>query len=169
MIKFFKRIMNKLFSRTQKYFYCSNCKKKVLYKKTCPFCNTKTIEIIERSDYFEIRDSSGHKFMIEKNPSDEMFTWEAAINHAQNLKTGGYSKGWRLPTVEELRIIYKIKDLCELPNDGWLWSYENSTGNQHEAQCLSLADGKIYDDKKSDSRIYVCCVRKKNFFKREKL
>ena len=159
MIKFFKRIMNKLFSRTQKYSYCSNCNKQVYHQKTCPFCTTKTIEIIERSDYFEIKNPYGNNFMIEKSPSKEaMFTWDAAGEYAQKLNNGGFS-GWRLPTLEELKIIYQVKSICRINYDVWLWSSETSKNNPNEATCLSLANGKICDDPKSDSRIYVCCVK----------
>ena len=159
MINFFKNILDKIFRKTPKYSYCPNCNKQVPYQKTCPFCTTKTIKIIEKSDYFKIRDSSDHKFMIEKNPSDEMFTWGAAINHAQNLKTGGYSKGWRLPDRKELQTIFQIKDICKIDKSlEWLWSSDTLPNNQNRAWYMIMKDGNLDDDDKSHE-LYVCCVK----------
>lgn len=159
MINFFKKILDKIFRKTPKYSYCLNCNQKVPYQKTCPFCTSQTIKIIERSECFEIRQPSGGDFMMEKFPSKTMFNWNDAKLHAQNLKKGGYSKGWRLPDRKELQTIFQIKDICKIDESlEWFWSSDTLPNNQNRAWYMIMKDGNLDDDDKSHE-LYACCVK----------
>lgn len=139
------------------YAYCPNCDKQVDSHKNCHICKMPTIQVIEYTDFFEIKPPSRNNFMLEKFSPEEMGSWYDAANYAKNLRKGGFSD-WRLPTTEELLTIYKVKEICRITHNGWLWSSEDSTNNPNEAKYLDLVSGQISEYEKSDS-LYVCCVR----------
>lgn len=141
------------------YSFCPSCKKKVGKQKSCSICKMPTIQIVENQEHFEIEYFFGKKFMIEKNLSTDMLNWYDATNYAKNLRKGGFS-GWRLPTIEELKIIFEIKEALNIDKSyEWLWSSETLSDNQGHAWYMMMADGTLDDNDKMSGQLYVCCVR----------
>ena len=66
---------------------------------------------IDRGDYIELVHPVGNIRMIEKMCSPNEMTWYDAMQYAKNLRKGGFSD-WRVPTLQELNEIYKIKYFC---------------------------------------------------------
>lgn len=107
---------------------------------------------IDRGDYIELKKPIGNIRMIEKGSSNYMMDWNHAIEYAENLRKGGFYD-WRIPTKEELQIIYKIKDGCGIGkvNAWWFWSSTNF-------ECLSFSTGNWITDTSSAINS-VRCVR----------
>ena len=47
--------------------------------------------------------------------------WNSALGYAKTLNIGGYND-WSIPYFDELRTLYKIKDLCNIKPGGAFWS-----------------------------------------------
>ena len=68
------------------------------------------------------------------------YAWKDAISAAENYRGGGYSD-WRLPTREELNLVYvnlRRKNLGDM-DDNWHWS--STEGNTVYAWAQSFSDG----------------------------
>ena len=76
--------------------------------------------IIDHGEYIEfIKPINGIK-MVQKEFS-ECMDWESALGYAKTLNIGGYND-WSIPYFDELRTLYKIKDLCNIKPGGAFWS-----------------------------------------------
>jgi len=108
---------------------------------------------LDRGDYIELKKPVGNIRMIEKGCSNYMMDWNHAMEYAENLRKGGFTD-WRVPTKEELEIIYKIKDACGIENVNawWFWSSTN-------LECLSFFTGNWCHDDSSSAINTVRCVR----------
>lgn len=89
--------------------------------------------IIDHGEYIEfIKPINGIK-MVQKEFS-ECLDWNSALGYAKTLNIGGYND-WSIPYFDELRTLYKIKDLCNIKPGGAFWSmsqeehYELWVGN----------------------------------------
>lgn len=79
----------------------------------------------DHGDYIELNEAIGKIKMITK--IDGKMSWEAAEVCAKNSKIGGFSD-WRLPTKEELKYLYQIREVCiglDLSKTFWSFSDEN--------------------------------------------
>ncbi len=60
-------------------------------------------------------------------PTENCIDYEKARNHVENLSIGGY-RDWRLPTIEELKEIYKTAPVFPLADaNEWYWTSEYFT------------------------------------------
>jgi hypothetical protein len=60
-------------------------------------------------------------------PSEDCIDYEKAKNHVKNLSIGGY-RDWRLPTIDELKGIYKSAPVFPLAGaNEWYWTSEHFT------------------------------------------
>ncbi|MBR4531343.1 hypothetical protein IKO70_02905 [bacterium] len=76
------------------------------------------LNFIDKGDYIELKKPIGTIKKIQKGCVRRNFS--NAEKYANNLALDG--GGWRLPTKEELKTIYKIKDVCGIKNvDGLFW------------------------------------------------
>lgn len=76
--------------------------------------------IIDHGEYIEfIKPINGIK-MVQKEFS-ECLDWNSALGYAKTLNIGGYND-WSIPYFDELRTLYKIKDLCNIKPGGAFWS-----------------------------------------------
>lgn len=81
------------------------------------------------------------------------YNWSAAMNAAKNYRGGGFSD-WRLPTKEELDLMYKNlkqKGLGGFSND-WYWSSSQNDNGDAWAQYFSVG-GQDYDHKNNTFRV----------------
>ncbi|MDR2500666.1 MAG: DUF1566 domain-containing protein [Treponema sp.] len=84
-------------------------------------------------------------------------TWNDAINVAKNYRGGGKSD-WRLPSLEELNLIYVNLQKAGLVNfpSGWYWS--SSQSSTYLAWSQVFGDGRQSNDLK-DNTFSVRAVR----------
>ena len=116
---------------------------------------------IDKSDYIQLLHPIGNIRMIEKICSTTHMRLEQAVQYAKNLKKGGFCD-WRVPTKEELEIIYKIKDICGIKkNDEWFWSSSTLLDNSDYVYAWGMDFGNGYMDNYNidDYSLYVRCVR----------
>lgn len=93
--------------------------------------------------------------MIQKEPSDYM-TWNDSMQYAKDLDLGGFND-WRLPTMEELRGIYRVKQALGIPSDyHWYWS--GSEAGASSAWYVNFSSGDVSNSYKYYTN-YVRCVR----------
>ena len=99
------------------------------------------------------------KFEVAKSSYD-IQTWADAIATCATHSENG--SGWRLPTFEELRAIFKQKDaLTAAPLSGyWTWSNTGSgVGDKMKMKSLFKTSGAEGDTTKTGTKLYVRCVR----------
>ena len=84
-------------------------------------------------------------------------TWDETFDYAKKLRTGGFSD-WRVPTKEELEIIYKIKDRCGIEDTDWFWSSSTYVSSASYAWSVDFDNGDVDDNFKACT-YYVRCVR----------
>jgi hypothetical protein len=78
------------------------------------------------------------------------YSWDNAANAARNYQGGGYSD-WRLPTKDELNLVYqnlRAKNIGNL-GDGLHWS--SSENSNYSAWDQRFSDGYQYDGLKTDT------------------
>jgi len=143
---------------------CENCGK--IFDEDfnfCPCCGKfvmeiKAEDIVDHDDYIELKKPIGNIHMIEKTCLDESLSWVKAVEYAQNLKLGDFDD-WRIPTKEELEIIYKIKDSCGISrNNNWFWSSSTKADNAEKVWIVNFEDGCLSSIVKTYS-YFVLCVR----------
>lgn len=112
---------------------------------------------IYRGDYIELVRPIENIRMIEKNCFGFLLSWKDAMIYAQTVMKGGY-RDWRVPTMEELAVIYKIKDVCGINKcDDWFWSSSECDGGLN-AWRVSMHAGFSSNGVKT-GKYYVRCVR----------
>ena len=133
---------------------------------------------IDRGDYIELKEPIGSIRMIQKDwivhkpnwlsPKYETFDWETALDLAERLDIGGFND-WRIPTIEEFKIIDKIKDVCEIKKSVWFASFWSisasfwaiSIDNTEYHWTSNFCNGHVtypYESK-IETEAYVRCVR----------
>ena len=107
------------------------------------------LNFIDKGDYIELKKPIGTIKKIQKDYVRRNFS--NAEKYADNLALDGFG-GWRLPTKEELKIIYKIKDVCGIENvNAWFWASKNQ-------DIVSFSTGNLSNDNSSAVN-YVRCVK----------
>jgi len=102
------------------------------------------------------------------NHKDELFSWNQAIEHCNNLSIANASN-WRLPNINELHSVILINDLKVKDSINWEeWIYWTSTIPNHDlnltiplAYRLNHSAGKMVDVESQiiTSNNHVICVR----------
>ena len=93
---------------------------------------------------------SGSKYM-ECSGELGSFNWDRAMSAAQNYKGGGFTD-WRIPTKDELNLMYvnlKARNLGGFSDDRY-WS-SSQIGNSGSAYFQRFSDGGQYSDKKANT------------------
>ncbi|MBR6423014.1 DUF1566 domain-containing protein [bacterium] len=111
----------------------------------------------DRGDYIELVKPIENIRMIEKNCFGFLLAWKDAMIYSQTVMKGGY-RDWRVPTMEEMIVIYKIKDVCGINKlDDWFWSSSECDGGLN-AWRVSMHAGFTSNGIKT-GKYYVRCVR----------
>ena len=119
-------------------------------------CDPQTVQIVDKGDYIEITPPIGNIRMIAKEKSPEM-TWDETFDYAKKLRTGGFSD-WRVPTKEELEMIYRIKDSCGIMDSDWFWSSSTPSDDTDNAWLVHFSYGFVGSNDKT-CNYNVRCVR----------
>lgn len=84
--------------------------------------------------------------------------WNAALSYASELFWGD-QKGWRIPTIVELRGLYnsECRQILQM-SDGWYWSSTTWPGSADYAYAMHSAIGATPGHIKTSS-LYVSAVR----------
>ena len=111
----------------------------------------------DRGDYIELVKPIGNINMIEKNCFGFLLSWKDAMLYAKTVIKGGFND-WRVPTLDEMISLYKIKDICGINKmDDWFWtSSENEDG--FTASRVSMYGGHVSSGTKT-GKYYVRCIR----------
>ena len=123
----------------------------------------KSTDVVADNEYIELSSPVGNIFMIEKNPSNEEFNWEGAMNYAKKLRKGGFSD-WRLPTTEELRLIYRNEDKFDrfakkIFSGRTYWTSSTVADSSKAVAWYKYLDSYFKTDLSKDTECYVICVR----------
>lgn len=111
----------------------------------------------DRGDYIELVKPIENIRMIEKNCFGFLLAWKDAMLYAKTVMKGGY-RDWRVPTMEELIVIYKIKDVCGINKlDDWFWSSSECASGLN-AWRVSMHAGFTSNGIKT-GKYYVRCIR----------
>lgn len=87
-----------------------------------------------------------------------MFSWGEAKKLAKELDLGGF-KDWRIPTIEELRTVYQIQNICGLNKvEGIVWSLSTSSFLKR-VLCIDFSRGNEWEVFPNNQIFYVLCVR----------
>ena len=124
---------------------CDNCGRAIEFNfKYCPECGeeidwdlkaleTQPFEFVNHGDYIVLAEPLGKVKMIEifSKPEDfdRILDFDEAKRYVINLRKGGYSD-WRLPTIEELKMIAKKTD-CVIRDARYYWP-KDEEGNEIE-------------------------------------
>lgn len=107
------------------------------------------LNFIDKGYYIELKKPIGTIKKIQKGYVRRNFS--NAEKYADNLALDGFG-GWRLPTEKELKIIYKIKDVCGIENvNACFWASKNQ-------DIVSFSTGNLSHDNSSAVN-YVRCVK----------
>ena len=111
----------------------------------------------DMGDHIELVKPIENIRMIEKNCFGFLLTWKDAMIYAQTVMKGGY-RDWRVPTMEELVVIYRIRDVCGINKcDDWFWSSSECEGGMN-AWRVSMHAGFTSNGIKT-GKYYVRCIR----------
>ena len=115
---------------------------------------------IDRGDYIEVIPPIGTIRMIQKGSAEVPMNWHDAMEYAKNLKLGGFTD-WHIPTIEELKEIYKIRKICgiEKSDEFWFWSSSTSSEDSNTASCIGFFKGKKDCNNKIKNLGDIRCVR----------
>lgn len=132
--------------------------------------NTYSKNIVERfkpiNDQITIDSLTG--LMWHRLPYDTAFSWENALNYAENLSVGQYSD-WRLPNIKELQslqdvaLIMPCMNTSIFPNIGIkkYWSSSSQNNQATRAWNFDTSFG-ITTQTSKDDKLYAICVRNNN-------
>ena len=124
-------------------------------------------EFIDKGDYIEVIPPIDYKDndreiliqMIEKGCSGKAMNWKDANKYAKQLTKGGFSD-WRIPTVDELKIIYKFKDkICSDQKDVCFCASTTKSDDTDGAYYMDFNSGLVSRDDTKSGDAYVRCVR----------
>ena len=108
---------------------------------------------------FQWDDTTGKSGMISlEKDLPETYTWEGAKLACDNLSTNGYDD-WRLPTREEIAVLYANRILVGGFKSGYYWSLTSYEGDSGNAFFQSFVHGDRLTTKKSKP-MFVRAVRK---------
>ena len=115
---------------------------------------------IDRGDYIELEPPLGTIRMIQKGSAEIPMNWHDAMEYAKNLKLGGFTD-WHIPTIEELKTIYKIQKICGIDrsDEFWFWSSSTSSEDSNTASCIGFFKGENGKNNKIKSYGDIRCVR----------
>ncbi|MBR6244576.1 DUF1566 domain-containing protein [bacterium] len=115
---------------------------------------------IDRGDYIELVRPIGTIRMIQKGMAQNAMNWHEAMDYAKNLNLGGFTD-WHVPTIEELKAIYKIQKICGIDksDDAWFWSSSPSKGDPESANFIGFFKGKNSNGSKNENCGCVRCCR----------
>lgn len=115
---------------------------------------------IDRGDYIEVIPPIGTIRMIQKGSAEIPMNWHDAMEYAKNLKLGGFTD-WHIPTIEELKELYKIQKICgiEKSDEFWFWSSSTSSEDSNTASCIGFFKGKKDYNNKINNLGDIRCVR----------
>ena len=115
---------------------------------------------IDRGDYIEVIPPIGTIRMIQKGSAEIPMNWHDAMEYAKNLKLGGFTD-WHIPTIEELKTIYKIQKICGIDrsDEFWFWSSSTSSEDSNTASCIGFFKGENGKNNKIKSYGDIRCVR----------
>ena len=115
---------------------------------------------IDRGDYIEVIPPIGTIRMIQKGSAEVPMNWHDAMEYAKNLKLGGFTD-WHIPTIEELKELYKIQKICgiEKSDEFWFWSSSTSSEDSNTASCIGFFKGKKDYNNKINNLGDIRCVR----------
>ena len=119
-----------------------------------------SLNFIDRGDYIELVKPIGTIRMIQKGNAETPMNWHDAMDYAKNLNLGGFTD-WHIPTLEELKEIYKIQKICgiEQSDDSWFWSSSSSVEDPNLASYIGFFRGMNGRNSKNGSFGCVRCVR----------
>lgn len=111
----------------------------------------------DRGDYIELVKPIGNINMIEKNCFGFLLSWKDAMLYAKTVTKGGFGD-WRVPTLDEMVSLYKIKDVCGINKcDDWFWTASESEDG-FTASRVSMYGGHVSSGTKT-GKYYVRCIR----------
>ena len=93
--------------------------------------------------------------MIQKEPSDYM-TWNESMDYAKKMTLGGFDD-WRLPTIDELRGIFRAKQALGITDDDERFWSSTEYSPAYAMRCY-FSNGDVYYCNKSHL-ISARCVR----------
>lgn len=93
-----------------------------------------------------------YKIEVYNHDLEGIYFWNQAKSFAQDL-----GQGWRLPTAEEIKELYKNKEMLNFANYGF-WAYWTSEEIGQDGCCYNGPNGEIYTTNK-ESEFYVRLVR----------
>ncbi len=74
--------------------------------------------------------------------SDKYTRWDVAYAMCENSTVGGFDD-WRMPTIQELIILYLHKDEIGNFKDSYYWSADKVYSDDNYYKCLSFEDGSL--------------------------
>ena len=108
---------------------------------------------LDKGDYIELINSISGIHMIQKGVmekqgiffKDTIFSWSEAKKLAKRLDLGGF-QDWRIPTIEELRTIYQIQNICGLAKiKGIVWSSSITPSWWKRVCCIDFLKGDEWE------------------------
>ena len=111
----------------------------------------------DRGEYIELVQPIENIRMIEKTCFGFLLSWKDAMLYSKTVTKGGFND-WRVPTMDELTILYRIRDVCGMNKcDDWFWSSSECEGG-FNAWRVSMHAGFTSNGVKT-GKYYVRCVR----------
>ena len=108
-------------------------------------------EILQTYGGVIVSQQSNHGLVVANSDLVNM-KWDDAIICCKELKLNGFDD-WRLPTKEELNILYQNKNIIESFENVIYWS--STEDNNNSAWCQSFKKGKQYNFYKSESNMVI--------------
>jgi len=109
-------------------------------------------QVIEQQDTI-VDPFTGLMWQVES--SKESMPWQEAMDYASELELGGYND-WRLPTVEELKMLWEHGLFPEASS--YYWSSSSGANGTNGAWVVYFSNGYVYNDNRAYN-YYARCVR----------